>query len=329
MKHPWRTLAMEPNKERKEFKLNPLVRWLKVSIVSVFVFFARSEGLNAVPVSPVQSPAPSCVAPESRQFDFWVGDWDAYDVDSPTTVAARTRVDRMLDGCVLTEDYQGTNGLKGQSFTMYDASRKVWHQSWVTNRGQLLVIEGGLQAGEMVLSGVDHAAGEQTLVRGTWKPVDGGVRETAVTSADSGKTWKPWFDILFRPHHASPDEGKTVAALDTQYQAAVEKNDAATMDRILADDFVLVTGSGKILVKADVLQESRSGRMVYEHQSDTSQTVRVWGDTAVVTAKLWEKGTDNGKPFDYTLWFTDTYVRTPAGWRYVFGQASLPLPKTP
>jgi len=44
---------------------------------------------------------------------------------------------------------------------------------------------------------------------------------------------------------AADDDQKVVAALDTEYQAAVRKNDAATMDRILADDFVLVTASGK------------------------------------------------------------------------------------
>jgi ketosteroid isomerase-like protein len=56
----------------------------------------------------------------------------------------------------------------------------------------------------------------------------------------------------------------------------------------------------------------------------------VWGDTAVVTALLWVKGKgSDGKPFDRKLWFSDTYVRTPAGWRYVFGQASLPLPGEP
>jgi ketosteroid isomerase-like protein len=125
------------------------------------------------------------------------------------------------------------------------------------------------------------------------------------------------------------DAAKIVAALDTQYQAAVFKNDAATMDRILADDFVLVTGSGKVYSKADLLNEARKGNVDYEHQEDTAQTVRVWGDTSVVTAKLWEKGTDNGKSFDYTVWFSDTYVRTSTGWRYVFGQSSLPLPKTP
>jgi len=128
---------------------------------------------------------------------------------------------------------------------------------------------------------------------------------------------------------SADDDKKAVAALDTQYQAAVETNDAATMDRILADDFILVTGNGKAFTKADLLKEARTGKVVYEHQSDTEQTVRVWGDTAVVTAKLWEKGTQEGKPFDKTLWFSDTYVRTPTGWRYVFGQASLALPKTP
>jgi ketosteroid isomerase-like protein len=125
------------------------------------------------------------------------------------------------------------------------------------------------------------------------------------------------------------DDGMAVAELDTRYQAAVKRNDMAAMDRLLAEDFVLVTGSGKTYGKADLLEEARSGRMVYERQEDSSQKVRIWGDTAVVTAKLWAKGTENGRPFDYTLWFSDTYVRTRHGWRYAFGQASLPLPKTP
>ena len=122
------------------------------------------------------------------------------------------------------------------------------------------------------------------------------------------------------------EDEKAVAALDTQYQAAVAKNDAAGMDRILADDFVLVTGRGTAFTKADLLKEARSASTVYEKQEDTQQKVRVWGDTAVVTALLWIKGTREGKAIDYKLWFSDTYVRTPSGWRYVFGQASLPLP---
>ena len=127
---------------------------------------------------------------------------------------------------------------------------------------------------------------------------------------------------------ALADDQKDVAALDTQYQAAVKANDASTMDRILADDFILVEGDGSVHSKADLLKESRGGHITYQHQEELAQSVRIWGNTAVVTAKLWGKGTESSKPFDWTLWFSDTYVRTATGWRYVFGQASLPLPKS-
>ena len=124
------------------------------------------------------------------------------------------------------------------------------------------------------------------------------------------------------------DAKKAVADLDTEYQAAVKRNDAATMDRILADDFVLVVGSGKVYTKADLLKSAREQDVVYEHQQDSQQTVRVRGDTAVITALLWEKGkAKDGSTFDKKLWFSDTYVRNAQGWKYVFGQASLALPK--
>jgi ketosteroid isomerase-like protein len=122
------------------------------------------------------------------------------------------------------------------------------------------------------------------------------------------------------------DDGSIVAELDTRYQEAVKNNDVATMDRILADDFALVTGNGLVYTKGDLLKEAVEKNVIYERQEDSNQTVRVWGDTAVVTALLWAKGTDRGEPFDYKVWFSDTYVRTSTGWRYVFGQSSLRLP---
>ena len=124
-------------------------------------------------------------------------------------------------------------------------------------------------------------------------------------------------------------DAHTVAALDTGYQKAVKANDIAIMDRILADDFVLVTDRGASLTKADLIKEAREKRTIYEHQEEEegTQKVRVWRDTAVVTALLRIKGTRDQNPFDYKVWFSETYVRTATGWRYVFGQASIPLPK--
>ena len=127
---------------------------------------------------------------------------------------------------------------------------------------------------------------------------------------------------------AISEDERIVTALNAQFQQAVKENDAATMDRILADDFILVTGRGKVFTKPELLEEVRNGSTVYEHQEDSQQIVRVWGTMAIITALLWAKGTNAGKPFDYQLWFSDVYVRTSNGWRYIFGQSSLPLLKT-
>lgn len=56
--------------------------------------------------------------------------------------------------------------------------------------------------------------------------------------------------------------------------------------------------------------------------------MRVWGDTAVVTARLSAKGTEEGEPFEYRVWYSDTYARLGDGWRYVVGQASTRLEPT-
>jgi ketosteroid isomerase-like protein len=119
-------------------------------------------------------------------------------------------------------------------------------------------------------------------------------------------------------------DAETVARLDTLYQTAVKANDAAIMDEILADDFVLVTDDGASLTKADLIKEAQQKRTTYEHhevEKDT-QKVRIWRDTAVVTALLRIKGKRDQDPFDYKVSVSETYVRTPTGWRYVFGQVS-------
>ena len=115
--------------------------------------------------------------------------------------------------------------------------------------------------------------------------------------------------------------------LDTRYQLAVKTNDADSMSEILADDFVLVTGRGKVFTKSDLLNEARGRTTVYERQESSQQTVRVWGDTAVITAVLWEKGASGGDQFDKKLWFSDVYKLTASGWKYVFAQSSIPIPK--
>jgi hypothetical protein len=142
-----------------------------------------------------------CADPAYRQFDFWIGDWDVFDVERPTVVAAHARVELILNGCVLHEVYEDIDAHKGESFSIYDITRNTWHQSWVNDHGYLLTIEGRLQSGAMILQGVDHLPnGTPRQVRGEWRSEDHGVREVAARSIDGGATWSSWFDILFLPH---------------------------------------------------------------------------------------------------------------------------------
>jgi len=157
--------------------------------------------VTASPLLAVEHASPACSTPTYRQFDFFAGDWDTYDVRARDKLVARNTVGVILDGCVIHEDYRQNDGLHGESYSLYDAARKVWHQSWVTNRGDLLLLDGGLQDNRMVFEGVERKAGKpDALVRAAWYRQGDGVRETAERSLDGGKTWKIEFDIVFKPH---------------------------------------------------------------------------------------------------------------------------------
>jgi hypothetical protein len=155
----------------------------------------------------VAAPAPAnCSAPEYHQLDFWLGDWDTLDSDAKgsTTSIARTHVDPIAAGCAVHELYEQTDGLIGDSILSYDPVRKQWQQTWVTNRGAIMVIYGNFKAGALILEGEVHLQDGRTVhQRITWKAEAKGVRESAVLSKDSRKTWAAAFDVLFVKHSGS------------------------------------------------------------------------------------------------------------------------------
>ncbi|MGB6488684.1 MAG: nuclear transport factor 2 family protein [Steroidobacteraceae bacterium] len=124
----------------------------------------------------------------------------------------------------------------------------------------------------------------------------------------------------------TPTCRNNVAKLDTEFQAAVKRNDFATVARLLPNDYILISSTGAVATKGDLVNEARQNKYVYSHQEDSHQVVRIWENTAVLTALLWAEGTTGGRHFNLKIWFSDTYACTPQGWRYVFGQVGSHIP---
>lgn len=147
------------------------------------------------------APASPCSTPAFHAFDFWAGDWDAYNA-ADNSLDGHVRVTRVLGGCALREEYHSADGGGGESLSAWDAAHEVWRQNWVSSRGSLVSIEGNFRNGAMILSGPESGTHAPDLVRGTWTPEPGGVRELGERSTDGGRTWQPWFDLHFRPARA-------------------------------------------------------------------------------------------------------------------------------
>ena len=146
--------------------------------------------------------AEACSGLEHHEFDFWLGRWDVTEAGRP---AGTNRIERLFGSCALHESWVGVEGMHGQSFNVYDRARGLWHQTWIDDRGSLLLLEGGLRAGSMVLegtrpaSGADAAHGAPVRHRITWTPLPAGtVRQHWQMSRDEGRTWETAFDGLYR-----------------------------------------------------------------------------------------------------------------------------------
>ena len=147
---------------------------MKRSSICVFTLLAATA-LSTAATPP--APPPSCTSREFHQFDFWIGDWRVAKPDG--TFAGTNHVTQEYGGCVVHEHYVTGKGYSGESLNMYDAGRKVWHQTWVDDNGLVLLLDGRWDGKNMVLEGVaPNANGKMARQRITFTPnVDGSVRQ--------------------------------------------------------------------------------------------------------------------------------------------------------
>lgn len=140
-----------------------------------------------------------CGGVEYRQFDFWLGDWDVTPASAPQTMY-ENNISSAQDGCVVFEQYTA-GAFTGMSLNFYDARTEKWHQTWMSNAGGAIYLEGGLNAdGAMQMTDEDLPISAVTgaINRVTWTPhPDGSVRQLWESSSDGGEIWTVVFDGLY------------------------------------------------------------------------------------------------------------------------------------
>jgi hypothetical protein len=156
--------------------------------------------LGTAGVTPARSISPQapprCDAPEYRQLDFWVGNWQVTIGGQPVGTNLVTLEE---DSCLVHEHWKGARGGTGQSFNFYDRTDGHWHQVWVSNHGAVLTLSGTYHDGRLEYTGVQKAAADAPAVpqRLTFtRNADGTVRQLWETSTD-GTTWQTAFDGLY------------------------------------------------------------------------------------------------------------------------------------
>jgi hypothetical protein len=167
--------------------------------------FAAVLTLASSPVVSAQgtgASAPTTLTPclsraESKQFDFWVGEWEVEDARG--THVGRSSVQKILAGCVVFENWTADNGVQGKSLNAYNAGLGMWQQFWTSQTGNVTEyrtsewVDGSLRF-------VADMAGAQPprTLRLTFTPVDGNtVRQHGEVSKDGGATYTTTYDYYY------------------------------------------------------------------------------------------------------------------------------------
>jgi tetratricopeptide (TPR) repeat protein len=163
----------------------------------------RSQaGFAAVREAVDRNARPCAFRAESRQLDFWIGEWDVTQTGAPAGVnASRSRIESVENGCVIAEYYETPLGYAGRSYNAYEPHKKQWEQFWVDNAGGLHHYVGQARDGNMYYEAEFVPPGASVPARARMTFFDQGkdqVRQLGEQSTDGGRTWTVSYDLTYR-----------------------------------------------------------------------------------------------------------------------------------
>lgn len=170
-------------------------------------FFTLLLCIFAVTAFTQKLPPPGPCTQDSiyRQFDFWIGEWEVYNLKGKK--AGDSKISIILDSCVILEEWISMpvpNGFvyKGKSFNTYNANTGEWQQTWLDNvGGSTHYVYGKYDSGKIIFQTAPWQYAKDTMAINKLTFFNLGadkVRQLGELSKDDGKTWTTQYDLEYR-----------------------------------------------------------------------------------------------------------------------------------
>ncbi len=121
--------------------------------------------------------------------------------------------------------------------------------------------------------------------------------------------------LLSVPVISFAQDPSKVIAMENAWNQAELHNDAAAVELLLADDFVMTVAEGTTLNKSQVLASVRDKSYNPDVLQSENMAVHMYSNTAIVTGDYREKGTEKGRPWSRQGRFTDTWIYSNGHWQ--------------
>lgn len=168
-------------------------------LIALFIF--SSLNFSAI----AQSNKLPCSRPQYRQFDFWIGEWEAFAPDGKK--AGDSKISLILDSCIILEEWTSASvqqGLRyaGKSFNTYNSTTKQWQQTWVDNVGGTNeYLTGKFENNQIIFSSTPFKLSKDTTAirKMTFTNLNTiKLRQHGEISTDNGTTWSTEYDLEYR-----------------------------------------------------------------------------------------------------------------------------------
>ena len=105
--------------------------------------------------------------------------------------------------------------------------------------------------------------------------------------------------------------------LENELAEAIVKNDLEGIGGLVTDDWIIIDPNGEIVDRTRFFEVIKSGALTHDMMESEDLRVRVYGDSAVVTALTRTRGKFMGQDFTTQERATDVFVKRDGRWQCV------------